>query len=82
MTEVKRVPTGRIFISYRRQDSAYPAGWLFDHLAERFGPDQVFKDVDSIELGDDFIQVITNAVTSCDVLLALIGKKWLRSGGS
>ena len=38
---------------------------------------QVFKDVDSIELGDDFVEVITRAVGSCDVLLALIGDRWL-----
>ena len=69
--------SGRIFISYRRQDSAYPAGWLYDRLADRFGPDQVFKDVDSIELGDDFVETITNAVGSCDILLALIGQEWL-----
>src|SRR5829696_2255332 len=67
---------GRIFISYRREDTAYPAGWLYDRLADRFGG-QVFKDVDSIELGDDFVQVITRAVGSCDVLLALIGDEWL-----
>jgi glycerophosphoryl diester phosphodiesterase len=82
LTDGKRTPSGRIFISYRRQDSAYPAGWLFDHLADRFGPEQVFKDVDSIELGDDFVEEITNAVGSCDVVLALIGKKWLRVGGA
>ncbi|MDQ3157134.1 MAG: TIR domain-containing protein [Actinomycetota bacterium] len=81
MTDAQRTPTGRIFISYRRQDSAYPAGWLYDRLAERFGPKQVFKDIDSIELGDDFIDVITDAVGSCDVLLALIGRKWLRISG-
>jgi TIR domain len=68
---------GRIFISYRREDTAYPAGWLFERLAEHFGGDQVFKDVDSIELGDDFVEVITRAVGSCDVLLALIGDQWL-----
>ena len=67
----------RIFISYRREDTAYPAGWLFDRLADRFGGGQVFKDVDSIELGDDFVEVITRAVGSCDVLLALIGDQWL-----
>ncbi len=67
---------GRIFISYRREETAYPAGWLFDRLADRFGG-QVFKDVDSIELGDDFVEVITGAVGSCDVLLALIGDQWL-----
>jgi hypothetical protein len=68
---------GRIFISYRREETAYPAGWLYDRLADRFGGGQVFKDVDSIELGDDFVEVITRAVGSCDVLLALIGDEWL-----
>jgi ABC-type amino acid transport substrate-binding protein len=68
---------GRIFISYRREETAYPAGWLFDRLADRFGGGQVFKDVDSIEPGDDFVEVITSAVGSCDVLLALIGEEWL-----
>jgi TIR domain len=68
---------GRIFISYRRQDSAYAAGWLFDRLAERFGPEQIFKDVDSIDFGDDFVEEIGAAVGSTDVLLALIGDKWL-----
>ena len=70
-------PLGRIFISYRRQETAYPAGWLYDRLAGRFGRGQVFKDVDSIQLGDDFVEVITRAVGSCDVLLALIGERWL-----
>jgi hypothetical protein len=68
---------GRIFISYRREDTAYAAGWLLDRLAGHFGEDQVFKDVDSIQLGDDFVEVITAAVGSCDVLLALIGDRWL-----
>src|SRR6266545_5536726 len=69
--------SGRIFISYRREETAYPAAWLFDRLAERFGGGQVFKDVDSIQLGDDFVEVITRAVGSCDVLLTLIGNEWL-----
>src|SRR5215216_4076324 len=68
---------GRIFISYRREETGYPAGWLYDRLAERFGEGQVFKDVDSIAPGDDFIEVISTAVGSCDVLLALIGDRWL-----
>jgi WD40 repeat protein len=67
----------RIFISYRREETAYAAGWLFDRLAGHFGEGQVFKDVDSIQLGDDFVEVITAAVGSCDVLLALIGDRWL-----
>ena len=67
----------RIFISYRRDDTAYAAGWLFDRLVDEFGPEQVFKDVDSIALGDDYVDAITAAVSSTDVLLALIGDKWL-----
>jgi hypothetical protein len=74
-------PSGRIFISYRREESAYPAGWLFDRLAQHFGRGQVFKDLDSIQLGDDFVEVITAAVASCDVLLALIGDRWLTLTG-
>ena len=76
MAESGAVP-GRIFISYRREDTAYPAGWLFDRLTEHFDSGEVFKDVDSIELGDDFVEEISAAVGSCDVLLALIGEQWL-----
>jgi len=72
---------GRIFISYRREETAYPAGWLYDRLVEHFGQGQVFKDVDSIQLGDDFVEVITAAVAGCDVLLALIGDQWLTITG-
>jgi hypothetical protein len=77
MAESAAGSTGRIFISYRREETAYPAGWLFDRLADHFGAAQIFKDVDSIQLGDDFVQVINRAVGSCDVLLALIGDQWL-----
>jgi hypothetical protein len=69
--------SGRIFINYRREETAYAAGWLYDLLAGHFGGGQVFKDVDSIQPGDDFIEVITRAVGSWDVLLALIGDEWL-----
>jgi tetratricopeptide (TPR) repeat protein len=68
---------GRIFISYRRQETAWPAGRLYDVLVEHFPAEQVFKDVDSIEPGDEFVERITAAVGSCDVLLALIGPQWL-----
>src|SRR5690242_18564211 len=68
---------GRIFISYRREDTAGFAGWIFARLSEHFGRDQVFKDIDSILPGDDFVEEITNAVASCHVLIALIGGRWL-----
>jgi len=68
---------GRIFVSYRRADTGNQAGWLADRLAGHFGRSQVVRDVDSIQLGNDFADVIAAAVTSCDVLLALIGHQWL-----
>src|SRR5215471_9819026 len=68
---------GAIFISYRREDAAYPAGWLFDRLIDHFGRGVVFKDVDSIDLGADFITTVTHALESCAVLLAVIGRQWL-----
>lgn len=66
-----------VFISYRRADSDYPAGWLFERLAEHFGRARVFKDVDSLQPGDDFAEVITIAVSSCLALVAVIGEQWL-----
>jgi hypothetical protein len=67
----------RIFMSYRREETGWAAGRLFDSLATHFGRDQIFKDIDSIEPGDDFVEVINTAVGSCHVLLALIGNRWL-----
>jgi hypothetical protein len=81
MTEVSGAPAGRVFISYRRGDAAYPAGRLFDRLVDRFGAGRVFEDVDSIEPGDDFAEVITATVESCAVLLAVIGPHWLAAAG-
>jgi hypothetical protein len=69
--------TGRIFISYRRVDSAGYAGRIYDRLAAHFGKDAIFMDVDTIEAGLDFVEVLENAVQSCDVLVALIGRQWL-----
>jgi glycerophosphoryl diester phosphodiesterase len=68
---------GRVFISYRRQDTAWPARQLYDVLVTELGADRIFKDVDNIEPGDDFVERIQSAVGSCDVLLALIGPQWL-----
>jgi len=73
---------GRIFMSYRREDTAMAAGWLYDRLRERFGASQIFKDVDTIRPGEDFVEKLNYAVGSCDVLLALIGDRWLTVAGA
>ena len=66
-----------VFISYRRNDSGYAAGRLFDRLSQHFGSDRIFMDIDTIELGDDFVHVIETAVTSSDVVVSIIGSQWL-----
>lgn len=74
---METLQAGRIFISYRREENGWPARQLYEVLSERFGEERVFKDVDSIEPGDDFVERIQSAVTSCHVLLALIGRNWV-----
>lgn len=66
-----------IFLSYRRSDAEGQAGRLYDDLAGHFGADAVFMDVAGIEAGRDFRQAIDQHVTSCGVLLAIIGKEWV-----
>jgi TIR domain len=70
-----------VFISYRRDDSGGYAGRLFDVLAGRFGSDQTFMDLDDIQGGDDFTEVIGEKVAQCSALLAVIGDRWLTLAG-
>ena len=66
-----------VFISYRREDSAGYAGRLFDRLVARLGRDHVFRDIEDIAPGDDFVDSIRQLLTTCDVLLVIIGPRWL-----
>ena len=65
-----------IFLSYRREDAAPYARLLQFQLRERIPDAPVFVDMDSIEPGLDFAEVIREAVDSCAVLVALIGRQW------
>ena len=65
-----------IFISYRRDDSSGHAGRLRADLVRRYGESQIFLDL-SIEPGVDFVTAIEEAVGSCAVLLAVVGRYWL-----
>jgi hypothetical protein len=66
-----------IFINYRRQDSQDLAGRLFDRLAQRFGKARVFRDVDTIDPGARFGEVITERIGACDAMVVLVGRDWL-----
>jgi hypothetical protein len=75
------VPLGssdaKLFINYRREDTAPYAGRLHDRLAAHFGQDQVFIDIDQIEFGEDFVEVINRKLDACEIAIILIGPNWL-----
>ncbi|CAN2048731.1 formylglycine-generating enzyme [Candidatus Magnetomoraceae bacterium gMMP-13] len=66
-----------VFINYRSDDTAGYAIALYKSLSEYFHDNQIFIDVNKIEPGEDFTQVIENALNSCKVLIVLIGRNWL-----
>jgi hypothetical protein len=71
--------SAHIFVSYRRSDSADVSGRIYDRLIAKFGKETVFKDVDSIPLGLDFKEYLDKQVGECNVLLAIIGDRWLEA---
>ena len=66
----------RVFISYRREDSAEYAQSLVTALGERIPPEAVFLDVESIEGGGDFGDVIFSTIEKCDLMVILISPAW------
>jgi hypothetical protein len=67
---------GKIFISYRRNDSEGEAGRLAADLEREFGGESVFIDVNAIEPGLDFRGKIQRQIAGCNVLIAIIGPNW------
>jgi hypothetical protein len=67
----------RIFISYRRNDSAAMTGRIYDRLETHYGRRNVFIDLDSIPIGTDFREHIETTLEGASVLLAIIGDIWL-----
>lgn len=70
-----------IFISYRRQDAQSAAGRLADGLEQRFGKAQIFRDVETIQPGVDFVEAIGKALSACSVMLVVIGRRWMGDAG-
>jgi tetratricopeptide (TPR) repeat protein len=71
------VTRARIFISYRRDDAAGEAGRLADHLLKRFGADRLFLDIETIEPGSDFVQVLQRSLKETAAVLVVIGRRWV-----
>jgi hypothetical protein len=67
----------KIAISYRRSDSSAIAGRILDRLAAHYGKHRVFMDVDDIPIGIDFRVHIDETLRRSDVVLAVIGPRWM-----
>ncbi len=72
------ITRGKIFISYRRSDDPGFALAVYQRLEQEFGGANLFMDVEGqIKPGDDFEKVLNDQVAQCDVLLAIIGERWI-----
>jgi TIR domain len=70
---------GKIFISYRRDDSRYQARMIYEAFVRGLPRENVFMDIDTIPLGVNFVKVLESWVEQCEVLLVLIGADWVNS---
>ena len=69
-------PLVRVFISYRRADSAEAAVHLQATLAQRFGAEAVFRDQTGLRPGQDFPRELEQAIQRSTAVIALIGRRW------
>jgi hypothetical protein len=70
-------PRFQLFLSYRKKDDQWAVGRIHRLLTQYLGENAVFRDADSIRLGEDFRTRIDDAVGRCKILLAVIGPYWL-----
>ena len=75
-------PMPKVAISYRRTDSDAITGRIFDRLVARYGSESVFRDIDNMPAGVDFRHHIDKIVSQSDVVLAIVGPRWVGSSKS
>jgi TPR repeat protein len=75
----KLATRGKIFISYRRDDVPGDARGVCNRLERTFGKANVFMDVDRLLAGQRFDRELDKALSQCDVLIAVIGPRWMES---
>jgi TIR domain len=68
---------GKIFINYRRDDSAAEALTVAQYLENVFGKSNIFIDIDRLHAGQKFANVLENKLSQCKVMLAIIGPNWV-----
>jgi len=69
----------KITVSYRRDDSEAITGRIFDRLVAHYGRTSVFRDIDNIPPGADFRKHIGEALQETDVLMVVVGRRWVGS---
>jgi hypothetical protein len=77
LLSLRRTVRYRVFLSYRRGDSAGHAGRLYDRLVETLGRGAVFIDVEKIPPGSYFEQVIARRIADAESVLVVIAPDWL-----
>ncbi len=66
----------KVFISYRRSDSADATARIHDHLEMYFGEEVVFRDIDQMKGGDDFPMRLERELSGCSLGIIMIGSTW------
>ena len=66
-----------IFLCYRRDDTQDAAGRLHDRLADAYGAESIFMDIDSVPLGLDFVDHVAEQIGRCSAVIVMIGRQWL-----
>ena len=68
---------GKVFVSYRREDAPGDARSIYERLGRSFGERKVFMDVDQLLAGQRFDRELDKALAECEVLIAVIGSRWM-----
>ncbi len=71
----------KIFISYRRSDASDFTVALYNQLREHFDESDIFRDINAIQPGQQFAQVLEESLDSCAVVLVVIGPTWISGAG-
>jgi hypothetical protein len=70
-------PRNRLFLCYRRDDTEDATGRLHDRLANAYGDERLFMDIDSVPLGVDFVDHVSEQISRCCAVIVMIGRRWL-----
>jgi TIR domain len=71
---IRKIP--KIFISYRREDSAAVVYHIYEILTARYGSGSVFVDIDDVPSGVDFREHLKAELDQTDLVLAVVGPRW------